>query len=304
MTTARRDAFTLLEIMIAIAIGMVMLAGLYWALSVQADQAQAGREVVDESTLVRQIVQKIQDDIDRSMAPFDPSTLAAATSTGTAPGSSTNQSGNSSNKTPSTTGNKNSSTTSPTTSGTPSSTSSSSSSTTASVSSTYNLGLQGTSDTLMLFLSRVPRIQLADSANVLGTTDARVVTYQVGADSEPTGLVRQDALLTQADDGTGNFVTQVQQLPQFSPQLLAPEVQSVQFNYLDPVNGWVSDWPQDAAAYDGVTQIGPPQAVEVILTLLRKNGDTITYRQVIAIRSANGPTMQSLGETPQGATGQ
>src|SRR5437762_7977250 len=69
---AARAAFTLLEMILALAIGLVLLAGLYAMMSSQLSHAQAGRTSIQEATLVRSLFARMSDDIASSLGPYDP----------------------------------------------------------------------------------------------------------------------------------------------------------------------------------------------------------------------------------------
>ena len=58
-----RPGFTLLEMILALSIGLVLLGALYMTLNGQLFQAQAGRDVVEEGTLARAILTRIANDI-------------------------------------------------------------------------------------------------------------------------------------------------------------------------------------------------------------------------------------------------
>src|SRR5687768_10222310 len=54
-TMRRRSGFTLLELVLALAIGVVLLAALYLALLTQFQHARSGRAVLDEAAMVRSL---------------------------------------------------------------------------------------------------------------------------------------------------------------------------------------------------------------------------------------------------------
>ncbi len=248
MMRHHRQAFTLLEILIAVTIAMIVLAGLYWAISIQLNHAQASREIIEESALTRSIFQKIQVDVERSLGPMDPSREGS--------GAPTNSS------------------------------------------VTFNLGFDGTSDSLTVYTSRSARLTGAAALDPT-LTDIRQITYQMSSDGDVSGLGRRDCVMTQPDDGTGLLFTQ----PDVPFKLVAAEVDDIHFRYLDTdpengENGWVADWPLGASDYDGVKSIGPPLAVEVTLSIKTHSGTTRDYRHVISIKTANAASLKSLGRLP------
>src|SRR2546425_4503776 len=75
-----RRAFTLLEVLLAAAIGVLLMAALYVAMQVQLDHAQAGRDAVEQSLLVRALLRRMSNDIAPSLGPALPNTASGATS--------------------------------------------------------------------------------------------------------------------------------------------------------------------------------------------------------------------------------
>src|SRR5262249_10083630 len=84
-----RPGYTLLEVILAIAIGLLIVAALYVALDVQIRYMHSGRNAVIEGQLARGLLTRITADIKLSMAmlPTDP-TVTGAGSSGAAGGSS------------------------------------------------------------------------------------------------------------------------------------------------------------------------------------------------------------------------
>src|SRR5947209_18191278 len=74
----QRRAFTLLEVLLATAIGVLLLAGLYVAVDVQLGHAQIARDVVEESTLARALFARISSDIGQNLGPVLPAPPAGA----------------------------------------------------------------------------------------------------------------------------------------------------------------------------------------------------------------------------------
>ena len=68
----RRRAFSLLEMVLALAIGMLLLLALYGAFNTYITHAQSGREVVAEGVLARNILMRIANDITGQLGPDDP----------------------------------------------------------------------------------------------------------------------------------------------------------------------------------------------------------------------------------------
>src|SRR5262249_23692004 len=140
----RRSGYTLLEVLLASAIGVLLMGALYVAMDVQLRHAQAGREVAEQSLLVRALLTRMGNDIKASLAATPPDRSgssgggANAAGGGAAPAATAPQAGAAGG------GNA---------SGQPASTPAPAA---AGNSVTFNLGVQGSSDRLTLFLSRVP----------------------------------------------------------------------------------------------------------------------------------------------------
>src|SRR5882672_4173861 len=74
-----RKGFTLLEVLLAAAIGVLLMGALYVAMQVQLDHAQAGRDAVEQSLLVRALLRRMSNDIAPSLGPALPNTASGAT---------------------------------------------------------------------------------------------------------------------------------------------------------------------------------------------------------------------------------
>ncbi len=83
-SASRRPGYTLLEVILAIAIGLLIVAALYVALDVQIRYMHAGRNAVVEAQLARGLLTRITADIKLSMAmlPTDPSVAGRGSSGG------------------------------------------------------------------------------------------------------------------------------------------------------------------------------------------------------------------------------
>ncbi len=309
----RRPAFTLLEVTLASAIGLMIMYGLYLAISVQLKFAEAGRYAVEQATLARSLTARIANDITPSIGMPDPSRFRQSSqggqsgqsgAGGTTPtsGSTTPSSTTPSSTTPSSTTPSSTTPSSTTPSGTTSTT------TPADVNGVPVQALYGDASSLRVYVSRVPPGLGGGSSD--GTTgevavksDQRVIEYWVTGNG---GLARQEiAVVTASADnlplarGTGNE----------GQYVIAPEVTSVEFSYFDGTD-WQTSWDSTALGSDNKTPIGPPLAVAVELTIITpatadRDERKQSYRHVVAIPTANGlpQSTDSTGQTNGNSSG-
>lgn len=292
-TKKGRKAFTLLEVLLSAAIGVLLMAALYVAMNVQLDHAQAGREAVEQSLLVRALLRRMSNDIAPSLAADPPANYSSGR--GSSGGGGASSAGGSSSATTAS-----GATTTPAT-GSGTSTTPSSGSTSSSTVPVLNL--QGESERLILWVSRIsPDLSpLAASSTV--TSDLHRVTYWLaGGDSAPLGLARQEVKQATSDDA---LITVPPNIPDEATFVIAEEVQSVMFRFFDG-SAWQDSWDGTQVTATNGTPIGPPQAVEITLVIANPNSQTQpgdssnfkTYRHVVAIPTANGMT-SAPSSTPQ-----
>ncbi len=298
-TTTERPAYTLLEVVLATACALLLMGALYVAMNMQLRHVQAGRDAVEQSLLARAMLNRISNDVSASLQ----MTVSGQISSSTGGGSS-NSSGSS--------GSSGSSSSSSSSSSSTTSTSGSSSTATggtvmggsnSSVNGpvTFNYGIQGQPDQLVLYVSTLPReldvLALNPSATVPVVSDLRRITYWLSSDGTgPSGLARQEIKLAISDDALNPPPPPIQDEASF---IIAPEVQSLAFSYFDGTT-WQDTWDGTATSSDG-TPVGLPQAIAVTLGLAQPgkaktvvNGSSDvqpqlkTYRHVIALPTANG----------------
>jgi len=277
-----RRGFTLLELVLSITIGMLILVGLYFALDVHLNATSAGRTQVQQSAVARNVLRQFTIDITHNVASLDQPLPTPKTTTTTATTGST------------TTG---STTTDPTTGA-------ATDTTTTVLSSRYpfNLGVQGSSDTLTLYISKVPlSIKQAGNNNLPGTddvasdSDLRRVTYWMTA----AGLARQEVIAVTSDDELGNLPPGIPDEEKF---VIAGEIVAVQFQYFDGTT-WQDSWDGSVLAADGVSVTGPPFAIAMTLTIGRVDGtatesddpESRTYRHVVQIPTATQRALPPTG---------
>src|SRR5262249_16426 len=141
---------------------------LYVALNIQYDHADAGRKIVEETTLAQNLVKLIADDVNLEIGPVMPSSSGSNGSGSGAGGGSGGGANAAAATTPSTptpaattpsTTNPTGNTPNNSNSGSQGSAASQTAATTSTPGNvvTFNLGVQGSSSQLTLFISRVPR---------------------------------------------------------------------------------------------------------------------------------------------------
>lgn len=320
---SRRGGYTLLEVLLAMAIAVLLLAGLYTAMSVQLHHAEAGRDVVTQATLARALLSRIRQDIAGATNMPDASRYrlqgaqgggsgqsgmsGAAGGTGTTGGAGTTGATGASGA-GGTSGSGGTSSAGGTTTG-----SATPGLLTAADGSMVNwvYGIQGDSANLNLFVSKLPRELMSlsiltngtqdDGSPALPVGDLRRVSYWM-ADGN-NGLARQEVKVETAqdiaalapnvvDDGTGT-----------SNIKYTPEVRSINFSYFDGTN-WNDTWDSTTLGADGITPVGPPRAVAVTIEVVQPGANGTerlkSYRHVVFIASANGTTVM---QQPTGTTG-
>jgi prepilin-type N-terminal cleavage/methylation domain-containing protein len=279
-----RRAYTLLEVLLALAIGAFLMLGLYYALDIQVGRTHSSRKIVERATLARSVVNRIQNDILHNLGPIDLTQTAKAASGGANTASATTTNGT-------------------TTSTTSSNTSSNTDSTNSGTSNpfTFNLGVQGDGTHLSLYLSRVPteaiktlNAQNGDQAAPL-VSDLRRITYWQSA-SGAGGLARQEVTAVTSDDEISNLPPNVSDETKY---VIHAEVVSVQFQYWDGTT-WQDSWDGTQPGSDGNTPKGPPSAIAITLTFARPGtgpaaggqgspaagGEQYQYRHVVNIPTA------------------
>jgi hypothetical protein len=285
-----RPAFTLLEVVLAAVIGVLLMGALYAFLQTQLRHTKAGRELIERSTLARALYNRMEADINTSLAPQLPQNPNASSGQGS--GSMAGGSGGSGGSATS------NGTTSNSSSSTPSSTSATSTSSASSAgTATLNIGVQGDASHVVLSVSQQPRMAsiLSDPANPQVISDLRRITYWL---VEGGGLARQDIMLA-SNDPTATATPPADE----ESYIIAEEVKSLSFSYFDGAN-WTDTWDGTTAGPDGVTPIGPPVAIGITLGIsfpshdARAEGEPEikTYRHVVVIPSANGTVIQTTGQ--------
>jgi len=277
----KRVGFTLLEMILALAVGLVLMGALYTMLGSQLTQAQVGRDAVEEATLVRSILARIANDVGGSLGPYDPKQVPSGGGTPSSNSSSTSSSstsGNSNSADPSSSANgsdaDSTENTMPTTSGP----------------IVFNHGIVYDGNQLILSVSRAPREVLGADARrqedgtLPKVSDLRRVIYWI---EEGKGLAVQEVKRVTANDIDVTASSD-------EPIKYIPEVKSMTLQFWDG-GAWVQDWDSSVPGADGETPVGPPAAIEIVLVLKHrgKQGDEAEpaelreFRHVISVPTGN-----------------
>jgi len=292
----RRAGFTLLELVLAMGIGVLLLVGLYVTMNIMLGTMQLGRTVVQQSQVARGVLNRINSDISHNLGPISPYTVTALNNYQNGGAASTTTSGT---------------TTASATTGTTGSTGTSSSTAATPAASgglgpvNFNLMVQGTTDTMALYVSMLPRDitngQDSNDPSVIQAPDLRRIAYWV---IDGQGLARQEIKAATATDQLNAMPPDVTDSTTYS--IIAPEVTNVQFAYFDGSN-WQDTWDGTQLSSDGVSPQGPPSAIAITLTVARgegkdENANTQTYRHVVLIPAANNLNPDALQTMTNNAT--
>ena len=283
-STRHRPGFTLLEVLLASAIAMLLLAALYFALDLTLRQAEAGREAVAVDTLARGVFRRLDRDLTMTLGPLPPK--SGGNSVGEPPDGATDA-------LPEETTDTTAAGTDEADAGTE----------TAALAADvlFQAGVYGTEQQLTVFVSQVPDVLAALSPMSMSDPDVqspsglRRVTYWL-AGGGTGGLCRQVRVWVTAD-GVRNSVD-----PDFADEpsdIIAESVVDLAFEYFDGA-AWATSWDGSVPGPDGVTPIGPPRAVRVTLWIelpAQRLGDLPKQQvlsHVIPVRAAPGLTTQEF----------
>lgn len=306
--TFAHTGYTLMEVVVATAISLILLAAVYTTFFLFMRQTRSGREVANQANVARAIFTQITEDVSGHLAPMDPRLVRlpdgvyqteedAAEETSTTGVTSTSSSSTGSS-TSSTTGSSNNGNTG----SNPSSAASSGGSSQTQEDlpavgpAIFNMGVQGWPEQVVLFVTRPPGVGIAGQ---MMKPDLRRISYWIvqGPDG-PLGLARQEVDLPTSDQ----TAFQANNPEQF---IFARGVVAIQFEYFDGAE-WLPEWDGNLAFdVSGKTlPQGPPAAIAVTVVFaepgaVNVQGVTPTrqFRHVIALPCANGPV------DPQAAAG-
>jgi prepilin-type N-terminal cleavage/methylation domain-containing protein len=292
----RRAAFTLLEMVLALAIGVVLMLGLYLTLDLFFKSVESGRTNIEQAQVTEKVCSKFTTDVigHRPMLPNPTSGNSGGGSGGGGTGS-TSGTGSASSTSGSSSGSTMGS------SSTGSSTGGAASTATTSGPFPYNLGVQGGTDYCSIYIGRVPRSNFqVDTANSQSSSnqntqptdsDLRRIDYwYVYGDENNSGLARQEVVMVTNTDDINNMPPGIADEASY---IFAKEVIAVTFEYFDGTS-WQSSWDGTIPGPDGVTPVGPPLAIAMTISVARSDVKTtdvsdpsvVTTRHVVHIPTA------------------
>ena len=292
-----RFGFTLIEFLVSVAICMILMAGLYFAVDIQTRSTKVGRAVVEEAMLARSVLDLVARDIEPAVTITQPFRFRKGTLVyGSTPSSTSDSS--SSDVTGSGSSGSAGSSTSGASTGSSSSTSSSSSGSSSGDSeeptSVYGPalippGVVGFPGSLNLYIRRDLRKdeQGTLSSGVFRVTYGLIPSDEEGADGQ--GLGRWEVKLAQTEIGLNPDATP----PENEFELVAPEVKAIRFKFHAGDGGdWLVQWDSRTTGSDEVTPQGPPRAVKIEVDLqVGKDGPLQTYFRVVHIPVGNTPAL-------------
>jgi prepilin-type N-terminal cleavage/methylation domain-containing protein len=283
LAAQRRPGFTMLEILIALAIGLLLLAALYFAVTVQMRSAQIGRQMMQENTLARSLFRRIDNDLNATLNLTDPARWRNQAISSSM--SNTNNTSNGIFQTstivipPPTAGGY------------------------------YPSGF-GPSDNqhLNVFFTRFPRDAYQPSPDDTNPADSQITNQASVSDLrrisyyyvQGKGLAREEIGQATSDDSLNPAY------PDDDSHILAPEVTNVTFTYFDGFD-WQQSWDPTVLGADGITPIGSPRAIKILLEIQLPRDEfaeareqqqkTRQYAHVILVNSANGLTPRNTANT-------
>jgi hypothetical protein len=295
-----RRAFTLLEVLLAAGIGVMLLAALYVAVDIQLRHSQSGRDVIEQSTLARALLHRMASDIAPALAPPSPTRYQTSSSQGSGGGGQTGGSQGTQPTGVAPSGGSTATGAAPATPAGGASTSSASGTGSVTGAGNYLFTVQGDSGRLTVYVSRVPREVLTPEALQGSDTpplasDLRRVTYWLAGDGS-LGLARQELQSVTSDDAA---TVPPDGVANEADLVVAPEVKSLAFSYFDG-STWQDSWDGSMPGADGVTPMGPPLAIAVVIGLVPPGADggaVKAYRHVISVSTANGAITQQITTT-------
>jgi hypothetical protein len=262
-----RRGVTLLELILAISLGLLLIGGIYAAIDQSARQANIGKVEIERLQIARAVLRRIELDLRAAMF-----SVETAISDGASVGANSVSTEDSESDSGADGESEEDSGTglSEGTSGT-----SDGSTTTTIVADedsesvwTGSLGIRGTANELWIDLSHSRRSLSFTTSAVNAVSDLKTVTYFLSNSSQPAENLEASPVMVYDADGIGLGRSEGDRsilraanaaggaLPG-TAQVLAPEINQLQFRYFDGVS-WSANW-------DSATSGALPRAVEITI---------------------------------------
>jgi Tfp pilus assembly protein PilV len=277
----RREGFTLLEVLLASALAIVLMAALYVALDVQLRLAADGREAIEQATVTRALVQRFDNDVAGIIGPVAPPVGKAGSTTGSTGTTATGAA-----------------TTDPAAGGAVME------AVTQSTTIQFQAGVIGESDgenrpRLTMFVAKVAGLARSadESGEMPNPADMRRVTYWM----TDGGLARQELPWLTSDRLHTSTEPDIEDGKEERDYVIADEVIRLAFEYWDG-SAWSETWDGRTLNSDGQTLKGPPVAIRVRFWINvpgPEPGEMVEkeFRHTIAVRSAPGPATAAADTT-------
>ncbi|HEX3147104.1 MAG TPA: prepilin-type N-terminal cleavage/methylation domain-containing protein [Gemmataceae bacterium] len=297
--STQRRGFTLLEVLLASALAVILMAALYVALDVQLRLADAGRESIEQATINRAITHRLEIDLSSGLGPVAPPIDNSAKnsakqlsgpgngSSGAASGTANGSSGMSGSASASANNSA-----SAANSGSSTDTGAVTDATTSD-SIPFQAGVIGTADQLVIYAARVSGLgkDIDDTGEKTNPADARRVVYWL----TDKGLARQEIPWITSQDLQNSTDPYMEEGKEEKDYVIAEEVTKLQFEYWDGTS-FTDTWDGRTLNTDGKTLKGPPMAIRVHFWLKVPGpnpGEMIEkeFRHTVMIRSAAGPAV-------------
>jgi hypothetical protein len=294
---ARPTGYTFLEVILALGLSLILVAGIYSAVQMTYQQWEVGRRAAEEAQVVRALFQRIRTDLHATITTWTPPAAPQAASTSTA-GAATGAGGSTTGgSTGSTTGGSTGSTSGTTTGTTPGAGDAAAENPTEFPPG----GVMGVGDSISV-VARLAPSDLDFSQNLpIGSTASvmKTITYRIGSlqDSESIddgveGLIRDES------PGTPDATSPDGHSPETRSDLLAPEVRQLRITYFDGLF-WNDTWD--------LLQSGPPVCVQIevgmkLSTFQNVDSDGLRWYQALITFPPAASTSSESGESTESSS--
>lgn len=292
----RRSAFTLLEVLLASALAVVLMAALYVALDVQLRLANEGREAIEQATLTRAIIQRMESDLTSGLGPIAPPIGNAGGAGGMGGGAAAGAGAGAVGAGAAGSGGAGAG------GGAAAEGEVVMEETADAMAIPFQAGVIGDQNKLTIFVSRVAGQgkNLDESGEGPNPADIRRVTYWL----TDWGLARQEIPWVTSDRLRNSTDPDFEDGKEERDYVIADEVTNLLFEYWDG-SAWAETWDGRQTKEDGQTITGPPMAIRVRLWLKVPGGEPgevveKEFRHTIVLPGAPGPaTPETTTTAPQ-----